>query len=51
MIIKHFINYNGWERFGRKTTTIGIPMVGGNYNRWELARWKLMDREKCNCVN
>jgi hypothetical protein len=36
-IKKNFLNYNDWERFGRKTTTDGIQIVVVNYNGWEVA--------------
>ncbi len=32
-------NYNDWEKIVIKTTTIGIPIVGVNYNGWEMSRW------------
>ena len=34
-LIQHF-NYNNWEKLGGKTTTNGIPMVGGSYNGCEM---------------
>ena len=36
--IGNYFNYNKWEEIVIKTTTNGIPMVGVEYNKWELAR-------------